>query len=477
VLAAGGAVAGLGVALAGVRGLLALAPEGLPVVVSVRLDTPVLLFAVGVAAVSGLLFGVGPAWQISRMRQFELLKEGGRANSAGRARQRMRSSLVAGEVALALVLLVGAGLFLRSLAALEDVQPGFQAAGLITGGLSLPPARYDTGAKQLAFYQAVLDKLSATAGVTAAAAVVPLPFSGNGGSASFNIEGRPNPPGDPGPHGDIGAVSADYFAAMQIPIRQGRAFSAMDRVDTGQVAVIDDVLARQYWPGEDPVGRHIRRGNRSSWSTIVGVVGHVKQSDLAGEDVKGKYYFPISQMPLPFMSFVMRTPGDAARLSGALRDAVRAADPTQPVSQIRLMTDMVNRSLAPRRFVVTVLGVFAAMALAMALIGLYGVISYAVTQRTQELGVRMALGAQPAEILRLVLGPGFKLAGVGAAIGLVASLAVSRLLRNELFHVSAFDPLTFAAMAGALIAAALLASYLPARRATRVDPLVALRYE
>jgi len=476
-LAAGGAILGLGVALLGIRGLLALAPQGIPITVQVRLDAPMLAFAALAAAAAGLIFGVAPAWQISRLNQFEMLKEGGRANSSGRARQQLRSSLVVAEVALALVLLVGAGLFLRSLAALEDVNPGFQTAGVITSGLSLPRARYDTPVKQLAFYQAVLDNLATTPGVTAVAAGVPLPFSGNGGSASFQIDGRPSPPGDPGPHGDIGAVSADYFNALKIPIRQGRGFSALDRADTQPVAVVDEILARQYWPGQNPVGQHIRRGNAAAWSTIVGVVGHVKQADLAGEDVKGKYYFPIFQMPVPFMSFVMRAPSDPGRLSTAMRDAVRAVDPTQPLSQIRLMTDMVNNSLAPRRFVVTVLGVFASMALAMALIGLYGVISYAVTQRTQELGVRMALGAQPAEILRLVLGQGMKLAGLGAVAGLVVSLAMSRFLRGELFHVSAVDPLTFALMAAALIAAALLASYIPARRATRVDPMIALRYE
>jgi predicted permease len=476
-LAAAGAVAGLCVALAGVRGLLALAPEGLPVAVSVRLDAPVLAFAALAAVAAGLIFGVAPAWQASRVNRFEQLKEGGRANSAGRARQQLRSSLVIAEVALALVLLVGAGLFLRSLAALEDVNPGFQSAGVITAGLSLPHQRYDTDAKQLAFYQAVLDNLSTTPGVAAVAAGVPLPFSGNAGSASFDIDGRPSPPGDPGPHGDIGAVSADYFAALKIPIRQGRVFTALDRAGAQPVAVIDDVLARQYWPGQSPVGQHLRRGNSAPWATVVGVVAHVKHSDLAGEDIKGKYYFPLFQMPVPFMSFVMRAPSDPGRLATAMRDAVRAVDPTQPVSQIRLMTSMVNNSLAPRRFVVTVLGVFATMALAMALIGLYGVISYAVTQRTQELGVRMALGAQPAEILRLVLGQGMKLAGIGVAAGLLISLAMSRVLRGELFHVSAVDPLTFALMAAALIAAALLASYIPARRATRVDPMVALRYE
>jgi predicted permease len=243
------------------------------------------------------------------------------------------------------------------------------------------------------------------------------------------------------------------------------------------VVLVDEILARQYWPGEDPIGKHLRRGQRAPWATIVGVVAHVKNADLGGEDVKGKYYFPLYQDAPPMARFVVRTPSDPARLAAGIRDAVRSVDPTQPVSQIRLLPDMVASSLAPRRFVVTVLGVFAGMALLMAVIGLYGVIGYAVTQRTQEMGVRMALGAQPAEILRLVLGQGMRLAGAGAAIGLVVALAASRLLRNELFHVSSFDPLTFALMAAVLIAAALLASYIPARRATRVDPMVALRYE
>ena len=477
VLAAGGAVTGLGVAFAGVRGLRALAPEGLPVAVSLRLDAPVLAFAAAVALAAGVLFGVAPAWQISRLNQYELLKEGGRSNSAGRGRQRLRSSLVVAEVALALVLLVGAGLLLRSLASLEDVNPGFQSAGVITGGLSLPPARYDNDAKKIAFYDAVLDNLSRTPGVAAVAAGVPLPFSGNASSASFSIEEKSVAAGDPGPHGDIASVSAGYFAALRIPIRLGRVFTAADRPDTQAVAVIDEILARQYWPGENPIGQHIRRGKSAPWATIVGVVGHVKHSSLSGEDVKGKYYFPVPQMPPPFMSFVLRTPSDPGRLAMAMRNAVRAVDPAQPVAQIRLMTGMVNQSLAPRRFVVTVLGVFAAMALSMAVIGLFGVISYAVTQRTRELGVRAALGARPAEILRMVLWQGMKLAGLGAVIGLAASLAIGGLLRNELFGVSAFDPLTFASMAAVLIGAALLSSYLPARRATRVDPMVALRYE
>jgi predicted permease len=477
VLALGGAVAGLGVAFAGLKGLLALAPEGLPVAVGTRMDITVLAFTALAAIAAGILFGVAPAWQISRLDSYEMLKEGGRANTGSLGRQRLRAALVVAEVALALVLLVGAGLFLRSLAALEDVNPGFQPGGVITAAVSLPRAQYADAGKRIAFYRAVLGNLEAMPGAAAVAAGTPLPFSGDGGSASFTIEGRPMPPGDPGPHGDIGYVSPNYFTALRIPVRRGRVFSSMDRQDTEQVVLIDEILARQYWPDADPIGKHIRQGRSTPWAVIVGVVGHVKQADLAGEDVKGKYYFPLFQVPPPMATFVVRTPADPARLAGGIRDAVRGIDSTQPLSRVRLLADMVNSSLGPRRFVVTVLGVFAGMALLMAVIGLYGVIGYAVTQRTQEMGVRMALGAQPGEILRLVLGQGMRLAGAGAAIGLVVSLLSGSLLQQQLFHVAAFDPLTFGLMAAVLIGAALLASYIPARRATRVDPMVALRHE
>ena len=477
VLVVGGAVLGLGLAFTILRGLLALAPEGLPVAVSVAMDSTVLLFTVLAAMAAGILFGVTPAWQISHSDQYELLKEGGRANTAGLGRQHLRASLVVAEVALALVLLVGAGLFLRSLTALQDVQPGFQSTGVITAALTLPRARYADDGKSIAFYRAVLANLAATPGVASAAAGTPVPFDGNGGSSSFSIEGRPSPQGDPGPHGNIGFVTPDYFAALKIPIRTGRVFGDADRKDTQPVAVIDEILARQYWPDEDPLGKHIRFDSSVPWATIVGVIAHVKQADLAGEDVKGKYYFPLYQMPQPLTILVVRTPADPARLAKDIREAVRAVDSAQPVSRVRLLSDMVNSSLSSRRFVVTVLGVFAGLALLMAVIGLYGVISYAVTQRTQEMGVRMALGAQRAEILQLVLSQGMRLASAGAAIGLVVSLISSRLLRSQLFGVSSFDPLTFVLMAGVLIGAALAASYIPARRATRVDPMVALRYE
>lgn len=477
VLALIGAAAGLGLAYVGVRALLMIAPSDSAIALDVRIDSTVLLFTALAGIASGILFGIAPACQLSRLERYDALKEGGRSGTAGLGRQRLRAGLVMGEVALALLLLVGAGLFLRSLASLEQVSPGFQPEGLITANVTLPRTRYAEPAKQIAFYRAVLDRLSGLPGVITVAAAFPVPFSGNGGSASFQIEGRPSPSGDPGPHGDIAVVTPDYFAALKIPLRNGRVFTDRDAPNTEPVAIIDETLAKQYWPNEDPIGKHMRRGNNSPWSTIVGVVGHVKNSDLAGDTIKGKYYFAMLQKPIPLATFVVHTQTNPSALAGPIRSAVQSVDRSQAVSQIRTMPDMVSESLAPRRFVVTLLGVFAGMALLMAVVGLYGVISYSVTQRTQEIGIRMALGAQRSEILGMVIGQGMKLAGMGAAIGLVASLAISRVLQNQLFQVSPFDPLTFAAMAVILISAALLASYIPAHRATRVDPMDALRYE
>lgn len=479
VLSFAGAIAGLVLSFAAVRALLAIAPEDAAVALNVRIDSTVLLFTALAAIAAGILFGIAPAWQISRLDRFDALKEGGRSGSAGLRRQRLRAGLVIGEVALALVLLVGAGLFLRSLASLEEVNPGFQPQGVITGFVSLPENQYKDPAKQVAFYRAVLDRLSAQGGVTTAAAAVQVPFSGQAGSSSFSIQGRPSPPGDPGPHGDISFVTAGYFSALRIPLKSGRVFTDQDQVSTTRVAMIDDTLAREYWPNEDPVGKHIRLDSSEPWATIVGVVGHTKNSDLAGDVVKGKYYFSMFQTTFLFgaNTFLARANSDPAHLSAALRDSVRAIDPSLAVSRMRLLSDMVASSLAPRRFVVMLLGIFAALALLMAVIGLYGVISYSVTQRTQELGIRMALGAQTKEVLSLVIGEGMQLAGIGAAIGLAVSFTLNRLLKNQLFQVSAFDPLTFAVTALVLIAAALLACYIPARRAIRVDPMDALRYE
>jgi predicted permease len=477
VLAVGGAMAGLALAYGGIQGIVALAPATVPIALDVRLDAAVLLFTAGAAMAAGLLFGIAPAWQMSRLDRYESLKEGGRAGTAGRARQRVRAGLVMGEVAIALVLLAGAGLFLRSLASLENVNPGFQSEGVITGSVSLPTVRYSEDARQIAFYRAVLDKLAAVPGVTNVAAALPVPFSNDGGSASFQIEGRPTAAGDPGPHGDIALATPGYFGALKIALRRGRVFSDQDSAGSQRVALVDETLAKQYWPNEDAIGQHIRNGSKLPWATIVGVVEHVKNSDLAGDQIKGRYYYAMYQQPFRNATLVVRTQGDPGAAAGAIRAAVSAVDPSEPISQLRSMSGMVAASLAPRRFVVSMLAIFAALALLMAIIGLYGVTSYSVTQRTQEIGIRMALGARRSEILGMVIRQGMWLTGGGALAGLAAALALSRLVRSQLFQVSPFDPLTFGLTAVVLIAAELAACFVPAQRATRVDPMEALRHE
>lgn len=475
VLALGGILLGLLVAHLGVRGLLLMTPENLVGGLKIEIDLYVLLFASAIGILSGLLFGVGPALHILRSDTHESLKEGGRSGTASRSRLHVRSVLVMAEVAIALLLLVGAGLFIRSLTRLQQVDTGFKPAGVMTGGVSLPPAQYAEPEKRSAFFRNVIERLQAIPGVTSVAAGVPFPFFG-GSSASFNIEGREVGPGDPGPHGDVRWVSSGFFSTLGIPLKSGRVFSEQDGPQAEPVVVIDENLAKQYWPNQDPVGKRLRRG-RAPWSTIVGVVGHVKHSELAADSGKGVYYYPMLQQPRLAAGLLVRTSGDPSRLSNAMRDAVRSINPAQPVSNLKTMDERVDATLGGRRFAVRLLGLFAVIALFMAALGLYGVISYGVTQRTHEIGIRMALGAQRSQVLGWVVAQGMRLTIVGIAVGLIAALALSRLLSTQLFEISVFDPATFGLMAVVLVSVSFVASYVPARRATRVDPLEACRYE
>jgi len=477
-LAFGGATLGLALAWGATRLLLLVAPEDATLGLSPRIDVPVLLFTLLAAIAAALLAAGAPAWQAARIAPVEGLKTGGRSATPGRPRQHLRSVLVVSQAALALVLLIGAGLLLRSLGRLEQVTPGFEPRDVVTAMLSLPESRYKTADRQIAFYRSVTEQLAGAPGVTAVAAGVPVPFSGASSSASFAIEGRSLGPGDPGPHGDVRLVTPRYFAALGIPLRMGRVFTDQDGATTAPVVVIDENLARQYWPGENPIGRRMRNGGpRDPWATIIGVVGHVRHSDLAADTGKGTYYYSIFQQPARFAAIVVKTSSEGRTAVAAIRDAVRRVDPSQPLHTIRRMDDMIWASLAPRRFAMRLLGFFAGVALFMAALGLYAVVSYSVTQRTTEIGVRMALGAARGQVLRLVVVQGMKLAAIGVAGGVVASLASSRLLTSQLYGVQPFDPPTLAAMIAALLGAAFLASYVPARRATRVDPLVALRAE
>jgi predicted permease len=475
IIAAAGVVLGVALAKAGVRALLLLAPERAAEGLRVPLDAHVLGFALLITVVSAVLFSLAPAWQSTRVNCSDALKEGARSGGAGRTRQHIRSILVVSEMALAVVLLVGAGLFLSTLAHLERVNTGFNADGVLTAMLTLPETHYDSPEKQVAFLSGITRRLALIPGATHAAAVVPLPFSGSESSASFSIVGRVFAPGDPGPHGNIGGITPDYFAVMGIPLARGRVFTDQDRSGADLVTVIDTNLARQYWPNEDPIGQSIRTQGKT-WR-IVGIVNHVRRSGMAGDESKGVYYLPLLQFPVPYMWLTVKTRLNPATLGSALQAAVRETDPAQPVHDIKTLPDLIWLSLAPRRFVADILTVFAMIALGLAALGLYGVISYSVAQRTPEIGIRMALGAQSWMVLAHVVGGGLRLAALGAGIGILAVIPIARILAGTLEGASVFAPWVLIEAAGALAAAALLACYIPARRATRIDPMQALRCE
>ena len=481
-----GMALGLVLASQGVRALLWLAPENLSTGLDIHLDLYVLLFTALIAGASAIIFGAAPALQIAFIDPHQNLKQGRGTGEGSSGRHRFRSALVVAELSLALVLLAGAGVFLKSLAKLKEVDIGFRPQGMMSASLALPQRQYDTPEKQIAFLSSGLERLSNSAGVVSAAAGVPLPFSGFGGSASFDIEGRVAPPGDPGPHGDIRGVSPHYFETMGIRLIRGRFFTDQDRRGGQPVAIIDENLAHEYWPNQEALGQRIRNGNNQPWKTIVGIVAHVRHYQVVGDETssigtegsaKGVYYFPLYQENSPAVFLIARTNGDPTALAGTIRSAVHDVDPSQPVADLRTMDQRITLSMGPRRSAVTLLSVFAAMALILAAVGLFGLIRYNVMQRTQEIGVRMAIGASRKDILRMVLGESLRLALLGVIGGLIAAFALTRVLSSLLYGVSATDPLTFAGTALALTLVALLASWVPAWRATRVDPLVALRYE
>lgn len=394
--------------------------------------------------------------------------------------------LVAGELALGLVLATGTGLLLQSLARIEVVNPGFQPRGVITGAFSLPENQYGKPEKQIALLRGVLDQLSRASTVTAAGAGFPLPFASGNIGASFHIEGRAIAPGDPGPHGDIRFVSPGYFTALGIPLLKGRFFADDDRIGSQPVAIVDENLAREYWPDEEPIGKRIQHNMQDPWSVIVGVVKHIRFTQLAGDESstsgsqtasKGAYYFPMYQTQAPFGFLIAKSSGNPEALAGMIRQAVRDIDSNLPVSDIKTMEARVAESLGPQRFAAELLAVFAALALVLAAVGLYGLISYGVMQRVNEFGVRMALGAAPRDVVRMVLGQGLRLALAGTAAGIVAGIVLMRVMQSVLYGVSPADPLSFAGAAILLTVVALTACYVPARRAMRVDPMVALRYE
>jgi putative ABC transport system permease protein len=446
----------------------------------IAVNLPVLGFTFAVAVFTGLLFGIMPALQTSRQGLSASLKEGSRG-SEGMARSRARHALVVSEFALSLVLLIGASLLIHSFWRVQQVNPGFQPNGLLTFSISVPANGYPNRAAIGGFYNRLLDEIRSIPGVQAAGAVSNLPLSGDNQNASFFVEGLPLPANGEAPHGDPRATGAGYFEAMRIPLIRGRTFTTSDAADSQFVAVIDEKLAEKYFPGQDPVGHRIDfASNKPRWRQIVGVVGHVKHYGLDGKDLRSdkvQYYFPITQMTERDMYLVVRGAGEPAELGLAIRAAVARLDPTMPIYAVRTMERVREASLAQRRLLMTLLAFFAAVALTLAAIGIYGVMSYGVSQRIKEIGIRMALGARPGDVLRMVAGQGLALAAIGAAIGICGGWAVARLMNKLLFGISAADPLTFLGVPLLLGLVALTTTWFAARRATRVDPLVALRDE
>ena len=470
-LAIGGLTLGLLIAWASIPLLLLLAPTTLAQNITVHFGWPILSFlaAVGVACV--LLCGVAPAWQMTHSRWFQALQESGRSETSSRTRQRLRSGLVITEIAIAMCLLVGAGLLVRSLQQVQQLETGFNPSRLMSASLSLPSTIYKNDEQQAAFFAGVEDQLKNSSGIQSAAFADALPFSNGGGSSSFSIKGRAVAPNDPGPHGNVHSISSDYFTTLGIPLVRGRFFTPQDRLKTEQVAIVDETLAHEYWPNEDPIGQHINFGGNDPWKTIVGLVKHAKTSSLEADNSEGFFYLSMAQSPQAMASIVVRAQSSRPESAVAsMRAAVSAVDAREPLYDLKTMQERVDASLTGRRFLVVLLSVFAGVALLLAAVGLYGVISYSVRMRTRELGIRMALGAQRNDILRMILGTGMRLATVGLVLGLLVTFAIGRVLSSLLYRVSLLNPFTLLVTAVLLASTVLFACYVPARRAARSNP-------
>jgi putative ABC transport system permease protein len=475
---AGGAV-GLLFALWGTGIIGSLGAKVTPLLAGVAVDYRVLAFTALISVLAGVFFGLAPALQVSRPDLNESLKEGGRAGGAGERGERLRSALIVSEMALALVLLACAGLLIKSVVRLRAVDPGFKPERLLTADISLPESRYPDNASQAAFFERLAGRLETQPGVEAAGFTSVLPFGDNFDGRALAVEDRPRPRGQE-ISVDLYIETPDYLRAMQIPLVEGRAIDEHDAADTTPVALVNETMARGLWPGESAIGRRVKfpgsEKHPQPWRTVVGVVRDVKQYGLDRDD-KMQLYLPEQQYPTSGMTVVMRTSSDPAGMTNALRGAVHEADKDLAVFDVATMDELLASSMALRRFSMLLLGVFACVAVLLAGVGIYGVISYSVTQRTREIGIRIALGAQRADVLLLVVRRGLLLACAGIALGLVGGLAVTRVMSGLLFGVGAKDPFTFAAVAALLALVALVACLVPARRATKVDPMVALRYE
>jgi putative ABC transport system permease protein len=477
VLALAGGLGGLLLAVWGVDLLVAVGPRELPRLDDVAVDGRVVGFALGVSLLTGVLFGVLPAVHASRADLNETLKDGLKGSSGGPGRARARQALLVAEVAISLTLLVGAGLMLKSMSRLTSVDPGFESAGLVVGGVPLSSTKYDSSATRVAFYDQLHERLRTSPGVDRAGFVSALPLSGALSISGYWIEGK-TPRGDNSqvPTAYSYLIAGDYFETMEIPLKDGRLFAASDRAGAPLVAVVNETLARQEFPGESPIGKRLQFGPpESPFVEIVGVVADTRHAGL-GDAVPAQMYLPYAQNAFGGMTAVVRG-RDAATLTATLRREVRAVDADQPVSLLRTMDEVIATGVARPRFITLLLGTFAALALVLAVVGIYGVVAYSVAQRTQEFGIRMALGADARRVLTGVVGQAARVTAIGVAIGVAAALVMSRGLAELLFEVQASDPATYAGIAAVLLAATVVASWIPARRATRVPPIAALRQD
>ena len=475
-----GGVLGLLFAYWGMDALLALSPGNIPRLDSIGIDRQVLVFTIAVSLVTGLIFGLAPALTVSKPQLNDTLKDGGRGGTEAGTARRLRSGLAVAEIALSFVLLVGAGLLIRSFMQLQDVNPGFSADHLLTVKLSLPTAKYTENQQVVNFYDQLLARLGTQPGVQAAAVTNSLPLDGGSDYASFSVEGRTVALTDRQPDAELRIVAPEFFKALRVPLRSGRLLDDRDAGGAPDVVVINETLARKHFGGDDPLGKRITFGDPQAsdaeWFTVVGIVGDVRASSLHDEPY-AQVYGSYRQSPRRSMTVVLRTAGDPMALAGSVRQQVAALDPQQPLYNMRTADQVLAASIARPRFNMLLIALLAGIALVLAAIGVYGVMSYSVTQRTHELGVRMALGASASNVLKLVVGEGMLLAGIGIGVGIVAAIGVTRIMGSLLYGVTATDPFTFVSLALLLGTIAFVACYIPARRATKVDPIVALRYE
>ena len=469
---AGGAL-GLALAYWGTETLIAAKPADLPRLDQVGLDSTVVLFTLGAAALTGLIFGMVPAWQATNDHLLRGLQESGRSAGGGRRAHRMRSALVVAEMTLAVILLTGSGLLIRSFVELTRVNPGFQADGAMAVRVSFRGTNYQTGDSVRKRIAEIEERLRALPGVTAAAAGSVLPLGGLGALNDFAVEGAPPPPPDVNQEIAVASATPDYFKAIGAPLRRGRFFSAVDHAKAPPVAIINEAAVRRWFPDQDPIGRRVLSGGGGP-REVIGIVGDVLQRN-PGQPAAPQMFLPYEQRTSTTARFIVRARSNALALAPAIREQIRALDPNLPIADVMPLNEMVSRSIARPRFYTSLLTLFAAVALALSATGIFGVMSYAVAQQSKEIGIRMALGARTGDVLRGVVGRALSLAAIGVAAGVVTALALGRVIRNQLFGVDVFDPLTLVSVIAVLISTAAIASLWPARRAAAVDPVNAFR--